>query len=304
MDAVRITPGTRGAAPAARSPVVVGRTAELATVRRLVDRAAAGRGGALLVTGEAGVGKTRLLDEVAARAVERGLPVLAGRAVQGGGTFRAVAGAVLGLLDDPAHAALPALRPYRAALGRLLPSWAGSAGEAGSEAGSTDADPVVVLAEGLLRLLRPALGPARGCVLRLEDLHWADDDTLALVEHLASAADGSPVLLACSARDDVPAARDGSAARRLAAAPGAVTVALARLGRPDVPPWPRRAAADGRSPTTRWAACASAPTACPSPSRSCSPRPTRPCRRRWPRRSPTGSPRWTHRPARCCTRPR
>ncbi len=234
MDAVRITPGTRGAAPAARSPVVVGRTAELATVRRLVDRAAAGRGGALLVTGEAGVGKTRLLDEVAARAVERGLPVLAGRAVQGGGTFRAVAGAVLGLLDDPAHAALPALRPYRAALGRLLPSWAGSAGEAGSEAGSTDADPIVVLAEGLLRLLRPALGPARGCVLRLEDLHWADDDTLALVEHLASAADGSPVLLACSARDDVPAARDGSAARRLAAAPGAVTVALARLGRPDV----------------------------------------------------------------------
>src|SRR6185295_9600616 len=119
--------------------------------------------------GEAGIGKTRLLDEVAARAREHGLPVLSGRAVQSGGTFRAVAGAVIGLLDDPAHARAPALHPYRAALARLLPSWA----EPGAGVdGQVTADPVVVLAEGLLRLLRLALGPAGG-VLRLEDLHWA-----------------------------------------------------------------------------------------------------------------------------------
>lgn len=210
-----------------RSPVLVGRAAELATARGLVDGVAAGRGGALLVAGEAGIGKTRLLDEVAVRAAEHGLPVLAGRAVQGGGTYRAVAGAVIGLLDDPAHTAAPALRPYRAALGRLLPSWAAPdpAGPAGAEA-----DPVVVLAEGLLRLLRVALGAAPGCVLRLEDLHWADDDTLALVEHLASAAADAPVLLACSARDDAPT----HAARRLAAAPGTITLHLARLGGRDV----------------------------------------------------------------------
>ena len=210
----------------ARSPVVVGRAAELATARGLVDAAAEGRGGALLVAGEAGIGKTRLLDEVAARAREHGLPVLSGRAVQGGGTFRAVAGAVIGLLDDPAHARAPALHPYRAALARLLPSWA----EPGAGVdGQVTADPVVVLAEGLLRLLRLALGPAGG-VLRLEDLHWADDDTLALVEHLAGAAADSPVLLACSARDDAPA----HAARRLAAAPGTITLHLARLGKRDV----------------------------------------------------------------------
>jgi DNA-binding CsgD family transcriptional regulator len=211
-----------------RSPVLVGRAAELATARGLVDGVAAGRGGALLVAGEAGIGKTRLLDEVAVRAAEHGLPVLAGRAVQGGGTYRAVAGAVL-VLDDPAPAALPALRPYRAALGRLLPSWAASADGATAQ-GAADADPVVVLAEGLLRLLRVALGPAPGCVLRLEDLHWADDDTLALVEHLATTAADSPVLLACSARDDAPT----HAARRLAAAPGTITLHLARLGERDV----------------------------------------------------------------------
>jgi DNA-binding CsgD family transcriptional regulator len=205
-----------------RSPVVVGRTAELATVRGLVDAVAAGRGGALLVAGEAGIGKTRLLDEVAARAAQRGLPVLSGRAVQGGGTFRAVAGAVLAL-DDPAHAALPALRPYRAALARLLPGWAGGPT-------APDADPVVVLAEGLLRLLRLTLRGAPGCVLRLEDLHWADDDTLALVEHLAESAQSAPVLLACSARDDTAA----PAARRISAVPGAVTVRLSRLDEQDV----------------------------------------------------------------------
>ena len=211
----------------ARSPLVVGRAAELATARGLVDAVADGRGAALLVAGEAGIGKTRLLDEVAGRARERGLPVLSGRAVQGGGTFRAVAGAVIGLLDDPGHARAPALRPYRAALARLLPSWAEADGGMDARA---SADPVVVLAEGLLRLLRLALGTAPGCVLRLEDLHWADDDTLALVEHLAGAAADSPVLLACSARDDAPA----HAARRLAAAPGTITLHLARLGGRDV----------------------------------------------------------------------
>lgn len=208
--------------------MLVGRAAELATVRGLVDGLAAGRGAALLVAGEAGIGKTRLLDEVAARAAERGLTVLSGRAVQGGGTFRAVAGAVIGLLDDPAHVAAPVLRPYRAALGRLLPSWAGP--DLAGDSGAPEADPVVVLGEGLLRLLRLALGDTAGCVLRLEDLHWADDDTLALVEHLASAVAEAPVLVACSARDDAPV----HAARRLAAAPGTVTLHLRRLGERDV----------------------------------------------------------------------
>ena len=210
-----------------RRRVLVGRTAELATIRRLVDGVAAGRGGALLVAGEAGIGKTRLLDEVATRAAERGLPVLSGRAVQGGGTYRAIAGAVIGLLDGTGYAADPALRPYRAALGRLLPSWAGAGPP---DVHGTEADPTVVLAEGLLRLLRLAPATAPGCVVRLEDLHWADDDTLALVEHLATAAADSPVLLACSARDDAPA----RAARRLAAAPGTVTLRPARLTGPEV----------------------------------------------------------------------
>jgi MoxR-like ATPase len=77
-----------------RRPVLVGRLVELATIRRLVDAASAESGGALIVTGEAGIGKTRLLDEAARRAANAGLVV----------------------------------QPYRAVLDRLLPPLGGETG--------------------------------------------------------------------------------------------------------------------------------------------------------------------------------
>ena len=222
--------------------------------------------------------------------------MLSGRAVQGGGTFRAVAGAVL-VLDDPAHAAHPSLRGYRTALGRLLPSWAEP--DTGASPG-LDADPVVVLAEGLLRLLRLARGESAGCVLRLEDVHWADDDTLALVEQLASAVAETPLLVACSARDDAPA----HAARRLAAAPGTVTLHLRRLGERDV--------------AALAAACRGGDPLAPDEVRRLLARsdglpfaveelvaaPRRPCRPRSPPSWPTVSPPSTSPHAPSCTRPR
>jgi predicted ATPase len=48
-----------------RSDPFVGRRAELAQARELLDRLGAGRGGALIVVGEPGIGKTRLLEEIA-----------------------------------------------------------------------------------------------------------------------------------------------------------------------------------------------------------------------------------------------
>jgi predicted ATPase len=71
--------------PVARSPVLIGRGAELATVRRLVDAIQCGNGATLLVTGEAGIGKSRLVAEVTGRAAQAGVSVLTGRTVQSGG---------------------------------------------------------------------------------------------------------------------------------------------------------------------------------------------------------------------------
>ncbi|MDQ4021031.1 MAG: AAA family ATPase [Actinomycetota bacterium] len=222
------------APPVISTSALVGRDAELATARRLLDASRIGEGGLLVVTGEAGIGKSRLLAEVAALGRSSGCTVLIGRAVPGGGTYRAVAGAVAGHLRDTQLDESAELRPFRAALGRLVPGWAGSStgtesGRGIGAGGDGGPDPVVVLGEGLLRLL-VATSRSAGCLLLLEDLHWADADTVALVAYLAGAARSSPVLLVVSVRDDQPVPRPGGAvADDLAGLAGVTTLRLGRL---------------------------------------------------------------------------
>jgi len=181
-----------------RSPVLVARTAELAAARSWV---AAGSGG-LLVCGEAGIGKSRLLAETAAAARAAGRGVCAGRALPGGGVYRPLAEALIAHLDAPA----PGLDPYRPALERLR------------TAGPTEPGPdqAVVLGEGVRRLLA-------GSLLLLEDLHWADADTVAVVDYLAGA--GAAVAVT---------ARPGPVADRLRGAPGMREIALHPLDGPGV----------------------------------------------------------------------
>ena len=178
---------------------LVGRRAELTALRSAVDKAARGTGGAVFVLGEAGIGKSRLLAAAVERARAAGMAVLTGRAVAGGGAYRAVAAALAEHLRDRAPTD-EGLRPFLPALRRLLPAWTPD----GTDAAPVDeADPTVVLGEGVLLLLR-LVAADRGCLLALEDLHWADADTLALVEYLAEAAGSAGVLLVASARDDGP----------------------------------------------------------------------------------------------------
>ena len=201
-----------GVVPTLRSPVLVGRGAELATALGLIDATARGRGGVLLVTGEAGIGKSRLVDEVCVRAGAAGMTVLVGRSVAGGGTYRAVTEALARLLRGQPRLDDPASQPYRAALRRLLP------GVPDGEPLPSAPDPTVMLGEGVLAVL-----DGRRALLVLEDLHWADPDTLDLVRYLAGALVDAPVLLVATARDD--AAQPGVA--RLAAE--VPTLALHRL---------------------------------------------------------------------------
>jgi DNA-binding CsgD family transcriptional regulator len=159
-------------------PVLVGRDEEVQLLLDGLDRAAEGHGGAFFVVGEAGVGKSRLVREVSRLAGARGLAVLTGRAVSSGAPvpFRPLAEAVLGGLRQRGEPDAPGLRPFRPALGRLVPQWLPREPAPGVES-------PVVLGEGLLRLVR-ALDGHRGCVLVLEDLHWADPETLAVLEYL------------------------------------------------------------------------------------------------------------------------
>jgi DNA-binding CsgD family transcriptional regulator len=191
----------------------------MAVVRSAITRAAEGSGGVLLVVGEAGVGKSRLLTEAIRLAGGDRLQVLCGRATESGGAYRPLIEALLrGGADVLAPQTVPA--PYRAALGRLLPGWATGAAY-GPEAG---VDPVLVLGEAVVRVLTALVGGP--CLLVLEDLHWVDADTLALLEYLADRLRALPVLVAASARDDEPGA---AAVDRLAQSPAVHTVSLSRL---------------------------------------------------------------------------
>ncbi|GAA2236883.1 helix-turn-helix transcriptional regulator [Streptomyces nogalater] len=180
------------------SPVFVGRTAELATLHDALARADAAEPQALLLGGEAGVGKTRLVEEFAAAAAGRGAVVAVGGCVEIGAD---------GLPFAPFSAALRALRDalpeeFGAAaagqeeeLARLLPDL----GEAG--AGRHDEQGMARLFELTARLLE-RVATAHTVVLVLEDLHWADASTRHLLAYLLRTLRAGRLLVLASYRSD------------------------------------------------------------------------------------------------------
>jgi DNA-binding CsgD family transcriptional regulator/tetratricopeptide (TPR) repeat protein len=181
-------------------PVLVGRDKEIQVLLDGLDRAADGHGGTAFVVGEPGVGKSRLVREVSRRAVTSGFSVLTGRAVSGAVpvAFRPLAEAVQGGLRQRGELDLSELRPFSPALGRLLPQWR-------THEPAYGVDSPVVLGEGLLRLLRVLEGE-RGCLLVLEDLHWADRESLAVLEYLADNVVGERIVCLGTLRADADGA--------------------------------------------------------------------------------------------------
>jgi len=175
---------------AAEVPLVA-RNAELATLTSVIDAVPGGRGGAALITGEAGIGKTRLLQEARREADLRDLLVLKGRAAESGGAYRPLVEA----FARPAapFAQDPGLVGVRPTLARVLPGWIGGEGIL-----APMADPAAVLAGALILLLQ-AMAPD-GSVLIIDDLHWADEDTLSVLSSLVDAAEEMPLALIMAAR--------------------------------------------------------------------------------------------------------
>jgi DNA-binding CsgD family transcriptional regulator len=202
--------------PALLAAAVVGRTAELAVLRRAVDDAAAGRGSVVLVTGESGIGKSRLLREVHTRCTERGTATLIGRAVDTSTAcpFRPLAEALLAAQRSAPLADDPDIAPFAPALATLVPSLA---------AASSPPASLLHVAEGFLRVARCRGRDGRGAAVLLDDLQWADAETLAALEYLADNVDGEPVVVIAAARTDIPLFRT------LADRRAAVLLQLARL---------------------------------------------------------------------------
>jgi DNA-binding CsgD family transcriptional regulator len=171
----------------------VGRAAELDRMHKLLGDAEAGQPVVMLVSGDAGVGKTRLISELAADAAERGFAVLSGRCAELADTvpYLPLADAVRGARGSLADAV--ASRPV---LARLLPD---------HELTTPTPDlPGVAQQQlfGAVLGLLTELATVSPVLLVLEDLHWADRSTRDLVSFLSRVLRSERVALVLSYRSD------------------------------------------------------------------------------------------------------
>jgi tetratricopeptide (TPR) repeat protein len=197
--------GARAGAAAAARPAMsaadaplIGRDAELERLRQRLRTAWRGRGHSVLVTGEPGIGKSRLVEELAAATTSQGGRVLFGRAheseqilpfrpwMEALRTGRAIAQ----LAED-----VTGRQQIRSDLARLFPELTG--GEA----------PPPITADSYLRLFETIdalvadLAHVTPLVIILEDLHWADEMTLRLLSFVARRLDERPIVLLGTVRE-------------------------------------------------------------------------------------------------------
>ncbi len=199
------TPSRPAPAPAPAlpdGPPLVGRDPQLRRLVQLVEGAAGGRGGVVLVEGEPGIGKTRLLEELSRRAEHQGFVVAWSRCAETAGA--------------------PAFWPWTQVLralgagphgGLTLPdggdvghghddSMASMLGDAARGRG-TSGDPAAArfrlyqeVADTLTRAAR-----ARPLLIVIDDLHWADVSSRQLLQFVAGAIAEVPVLVVATLRD-------------------------------------------------------------------------------------------------------
>src|SRR6185503_3741887 len=153
----------------ARAAVVVGRDAELDRLRQAVANARAGRAACVVLSGEGGIGKTRLLDEAAAIAGRAGVAVLAGRApIATPAAFSVITDALRSWLRS--HPATDPMAPYDRGLGLVLPEWPMAAPPGDLDAGQRR----LLALEGVVHLLRHVVAAEGAAALLADDLHAAD----------------------------------------------------------------------------------------------------------------------------------
>jgi len=183
---------------------LVGRATEIGRLREVLNRAWEGHGQVAALIGEAGVGKSRLLAELAAEAVALGGRVLVGRCYEAEQIlpFAAWVDALRAGRVDADKDFLEGLNPlWRPELARLLPEL----GVSGHRPGQSPVD-YRHLFESVAQLVRH-LVLHQPVVLILEDLHWGDEMSLRLLSFIGRRLQTWPLLVVGTAREeDLPGA--------------------------------------------------------------------------------------------------
>ncbi len=183
--------------PIVQSEPLIGRHDELEVLETALSSARAGRGSVVIVSGEAGIGKSRLAQAAADAATSGGMRALRGRAVPAAThvPFRPFAEALRSIHRDRAAGFFREIEPYGRALAHVVPEW--------SRAEARETTSLGAVPESVVRLLG-ALGRRSGLAIVLEDLHWADPDSLAVLEYVADNIAEQHVLVIGTARSDWP----------------------------------------------------------------------------------------------------
>lgn len=179
------------------SRVLVGRDTELGRLRDALKRAREAEPVAVLIGGEAGVGKTRLVEEFGRYASGEGARVLAGQCLELGEDGLAFAPFVAVLRDLLRRDGPGAIAGYERELVRLLPDLAAAAPDqaAGWDGGRGHLFEVIAA-------LVERLAAERPLVLVVEDLHWADRSTRDLIRFLVRSVRAGRALLVGTYRSD------------------------------------------------------------------------------------------------------
>jgi DNA-binding CsgD family transcriptional regulator/tetratricopeptide (TPR) repeat protein len=178
-------------------PTVIGRSAEQDALAGGLDQAANGTGGVTFLVGDAGVGKSRLAKEATSMAASRGFQVLIGRATESTVPvpFRPITEALMKLARAGLAPDAPEMARHLPALASLVPEWSRPPDEV------AEISPLI-LGEALIRLLT-SVG-SKASLLVLEDLQWADPETLAIVEYLADNLGDASAACVATVRDSEP----------------------------------------------------------------------------------------------------
>ncbi len=190
----------------------IGRVEDLDTLRGLLAAAAGGHPQLVMVEGDAGIGKTRLVGELVGEAARGDARALIGHCVQfldRAPALAPVVGALRQLVDDGPPALVERiLDPWRHTLARLLPGPDTVAiperVAASVPAAPASTDPILDadrLFDALLGLFG-SLAARQPTVIVFEDVHWADRSTLDLLEYLGRNLTTEPLLIVVTLRAD------------------------------------------------------------------------------------------------------
>lgn len=212
----------------------VGRSNEYGQLLGLIAGLSAGRGQVVLIEGEAGIGKSRLIHEVALSARQRALTVLITNCyeIERAIAYQPVIDLATAACEACAEARLRGITPILLAeIAALVPAVAARVPGLPPLSADFPEARQARLFHALAHLF-DALAQERQLIIMIDDIQWADDASLRFLHFLARHISGRPVLLVCAYRDEEPGSNDCLAGmvESLRREPHTRRMALARLG--------------------------------------------------------------------------